>query len=632
MPIIAKIGRKKPETIILISVIYLVLCLGALTMIYPYLIMIASTFCSPADVSEYRLVPKYMYSDEALYRKFLPLRYSSSNPNTQTELYKAIYPESNPVFFRSFETGVNMPENMSKEDPAVKQRASDFIEFGPTLPKEFFGLANVGISVFYGPFGPGTDLWVDYLKSRYNSLRTVTDEFNYVYEYWVDIKHPYDRPDKPDWIKQDNPIQDAYEDFKVEVLKKKPRFIKIYPVEYNFHKYLSMKFKGDVENLNQEMGYSPGEGFAAFKEVRLTETAPAHPVLASVWEKYVKSGSHPVTYYDHEKLDLQTNITVSFFEALDDKSVSDLSLRVTERIWNRFVEKKYAGNEEEFKKTYLPDMKESVINQKVSALKEIYGDKANVFWLAKMPYRETEFMEFHRMKDKGGLRKFFVTGNYESMINFFFLNGRALFNTLILISIQIFIYLTVNPLAAFALSRYKLTYTNYLLLYLLATMAFPPVVTMIPRFLLIKKLGLLNTYGAVVFPYVANGYAIFLLKGFFDALPKELYEAAEIDGASKLNSFYNITFQLSKPIFAINMLNAFNVAYNGWMWAFVLCPDKELWTLMVHVYDYLQGTSGVAMLPLSMTVLVLASLPTLCVFLFAQNVILKGIILPSFKG
>ena len=64
-------------------------------------------------------------------------------------------------------------------------------------------------------------------------------------------------------------------------------------------------------------------------------------------------------------------------------------------------------------------------------------------------------------------------------------------------------------------------------------MAFPAVVTMIPNFLLLRDLGLLNTFAALLLPGMANGYSIFLLKGFFDSLPRELYEAAEIDGANE---------------------------------------------------------------------------------------------------
>jgi multiple sugar transport system permease protein len=182
-------------------------------------------------------------------------------------------------------------------------------------------------------------------------------------------------------------------------------------------------------------------------------------------------------------------------------------------------------------------------------------------------------------------------------------------------------------LAAYALSRFRLKYTNQILLFLLATMAFPAEVAMIPNFLMIKELGLLNTFWALVLPGVANGFGIFLLKGFFDSLPPELYEAGIMDGASEMTMFWRITLPLSKPILAVLALTAFTVAYGEFMYAFLVCQKQEMWTLMVFLYEFQQQAS----VPLVLTSLVLASIPTLVVFIFCQNIILRGIVVPSFK-
>ena len=77
---------------------------------------------------------------------------------------------------------------------------------------------------------------------------------------------------------------------------------------------------------------------------------------------------------------------------------------------------------------------------------------------------------------------------------------------------------------------------------------------------------------------MANGYGIFLLKGFFDSLPRELYEAADIDAAGEVHKFWHIAMSLSKPILAVFALGAFNGAYSNFMFAVVLCPDQEIWT------------------------------------------------------
>jgi multiple sugar transport system permease protein len=110
--------------------------------------------------------------------------------------------------------------------------------------------------------------------------------------------------------------------------------------------------------------------------------------------------------------------------------------------------------------------------------------------------------------------------------------GDAFLNTVIYIAICIILSLTINPLSAYALSRFKLKWGEQILLFLLATMAFPGAVTAIPSFLLLRDLQLLNTFYALFLPGLANGMSIFIMKCFFDGLPRELYEAATIDGAT----------------------------------------------------------------------------------------------------
>ena len=141
--------------------------------------------------------------------------------------------------------------------------------------------------------------------------------------------------------------------------------------------------------------------------------------------------------------------------------------------------------------------------------------------------------------------------NYRLVADYLFVRGRAFLNTLILVLLTVLAHLTVNPLAAYALSRFHMRGTEKILLFLLATMAFPAAVTAIPGFLLVRDLGLLNTFAALVLPTVASGMSIFILKGFFDALPRELYEAAAIDGASEWLVFRKITLPMTTPILAV---------------------------------------------------------------------------------
>jgi multiple sugar transport system permease protein len=231
------------------------------------------------------------------------------------------------------------------------------------------------------------------------------------------------------------------------------------------------------------------------------------------------------------------------------------------------------------------------------------------------------------MHDEAALKWEFVKRNYVTVSDYILLHGRGVLNTFIYCSLAILAALIVNPLAAYALSRYKPPSTYKVLLFLMLTMAFPPMVTQIPTFLLLRKFDLLNTFAALVLPGLANGYSIFLLKGFFDSLPQELYESAMIDGASEARIFLQITMNLSKPILAVIALTAFNISYANFMMALLVCQDQRMWTLMPWLYK-LQSTSCQGVIYSS---LIIAAIPTFVVFVLCQNIIMRGIVVPVEK-
>ncbi len=221
----------------------------------------------------------------------------------------------------------------------------------------------------------------------------------------------------------------------------------------------------------------------------------------------------------------------------------------------------------------------------------------------------------------------FTSRNYRMVLDVMLFNGRAVSNTLIYCFLAIFTALLVNPLAAYAMSRFKLPSSYKIIMFLMMTMAFPPMVMGIPSFLLLKNLGMLNTFWALILPAAADGYFIFLLKGFFDSLPRELFECATLDGASEPTIFWRIAMSLSKPIMAVIALGAFNAAYRNFMLAFIVCQDSEMWTIMVHIYQLMQRSSqGVGF-----AALVIAAVPVFLVFVFCQNIIIRGIVVPSEK-
>jgi len=256
-----------------------------------------------------------------------------------------------------------------------------------------------------------------------------------------------------------------------------------------------------------------------------------------------------------------------------------------------------------------------------------YGWKLSTIEEVRIPLAEATTISF--VKHEWRFLFADIGKNYRSVVEYLTIRGRAFLNTFIFILIAMSLSLTVNPIAAYALSRFQLKWTEQILLFLIATMAFPGAVTAIPSFLLLRVLQFLNTFYALFLPGMANGMAIFILKCFFDGLPRELYEAASIDGAREWQMFVHISLPMTTPILAINALNAFIGAYNSWEWALIVCQKQTYWTVAVWLYQMAQTWTQYPWLV--MAAFVLASIPTAIVFITCQKVILRGIVLPSMK-
>ena len=240
--------------------------------------------------------------------------------------------------------------------------------------------------------------------------------------------------------------------------------------------------------------------------------------------------------------------------------------------------------------------------------------------------------DYLELVDQGpSIRVALTTNPYAQVLGMLSGESGALMNTLTLVVLSLVAALTVNPLAAYALSRFQLRGTQRVLLFFLATMALPGEIAMIPSFLLVRDLGLMNSFMALILPTAASGFGIFLLKGFFDSLPQELFEAATLDGAKEMTIFVRITMPLAQPILAVTALGAVLGAYGTFLGAVLYLPDVSKWPLMPRLYELTSNPNAGASYAVAMAGLVVASLPTLLIFMFAQRMIMRGIVLPSLK-
>ncbi len=296
-------------------------------------------------------------------------------------------------------------------------------------------------------------------------------------------------------------------------------------------------------------------------------------------------------------------------------------------LWLEFVTEKVSAQFLTVNKSELQNWQVFLQNKydSIEDLNRKYGLIFNNFSQVSIDNQTIDYFIFK--EHKKDIFNEFTKRNYVMVLDVMLYNGLAIVNTLIYCSLAILTALLVNPLAAYAMSRFKLRATYKIILVLMLTMAFPPMVMGIPSFLLLKKFNMLNTFFALILPAAADGYFIFLLKGFFDSLPQELFESATVDGASETRIFWQIAMSLSKPIMAVIALGAFNAAYRNFMFAFIVCQDKSMWTMMVHIYQLMQRSApGVGF-----AALVIAAIPTFGVFVFFQNIIIRGIVVPTEK-
>ncbi|MEW6555832.1 MAG: carbohydrate ABC transporter permease [Elusimicrobiota bacterium] len=207
--------------------------------------------------------------------------------------------------------------------------------------------------------------------------------------------------------------------------------------------------------------------------------------------------------------------------------------------------------------------------------------------------------------------------------------GRFFLNS-ILVSLCVTIgQVLTSSLAAYAFARLSFKGRDKIFLGYLATMMIPFPVTMIPVFILITKLQLIDSIQALILPGLFTAYGTFMLRQFFLSIPKELEEAAVIDGASKFRIWCQIIMPLSKPALATLATFTFMGTWNDFMWPLIVIKTKTKMTLPVGLASF-QGmyyTDWTLLMAASVIVL----LPVLLVYIFNQRFFVKGIALTGLK-
>ena len=674
MPIISRIGTRSTKVRLVYGMIFAVLIVGSLSMLYPFALMLSGSVKSDTDFFWVTPYPRYLVRDDILYMKYIESKYG-----------KVMYAEPN-----RWEQ-ISSWRHLEPPHKTDQKLLEDFLAFRKSadLRPSWYLLGHT-LHV-----GENRRLYVEHLKELFDhDIAAYASASSTGIRSWSTVMPPFEiEMYSRRYRSPKSSVLDAYTDFKAT---RPPADRIVVDIDGHYwRKFLLPKYGVDIQRYNKEHGSS----YRDYHQVFLTARAPEEQLARQDWEQFVR-----------EELGLA-------FIRLDPAATD---------VYQKFLARqpRYADGIENLNKAYgttyrsfdqVPLLRSvpvvPIIREDWSAFVkapdcplenvEVYGprqafeqfvaERRGVGVETISPLRmPTEQADYHELINHTGRYRWeFFRRNYLLVFDYILLHGNGIKNTIIFCLLMVGTQLLVNPLAAYALSRYKPPSTYKILLFCMATMAFPAEVTMIPAFLLLKRfplwpllvgavtafgiiyalakiaprvpewirgvagigLGvatgylvvprimvamgyapagtLLNSFTALVWPAMANGFFIFLLKGFFDSLPQELYEAADIDGAGEFTKFWTITMSLSKPILAVIALSAFTGAYSAFMQALIIIPDQEMWTIMVWIFQLNARYSTFQ--PVVYASLVIAAVPTLLVFVFCQNIIIRGIVVPIDK-
>jgi multiple sugar transport system permease protein len=227
------------------------------------------------------------------------------------------------------------------------------------------------------------------------------------------------------------------------------------------------------------------------------------------------------------------------------------------------------------------------------------------------------------------LPRAFTLANYRELFTHAGM-GRYLANSLLLALSATALSLVFNVMAGYAFAKLRFAGRERLFKAMLGALVVPGQVAMVPLFLLLKHLGLVNSYGGVIVPALASIFGIFLVRQYALSIPDDLLEAARIDGASEWRIFVLVVVPLLKPIIVTLAVFTLLGTWNDFMWPLIVLTDQDLYTLPVALASL--AREHVQDNELMMAGSVLTTLPVLVVFLALQRYYIQGIMAGSVKG
>jgi ABC-type maltose transport system permease subunit len=216
---------------------------------------------------------------------------------------------------------------------------------------------------------------------------------------------------------------------------------------------------------------------------------------------------------------------------------------------------------------------------------------------------------------------------------------RWVFNSFFVSGISTVIVVLITSISAYAFSRFRFRFRRNLLLFIFLIQVFPNLLAVVALYLMLLQIGKyipilgLNTYGGLILVYAGGAMAlnIWLMKAFFDTVPREIDESAMVDGASSWQIYWQLIVPLVRPILAVVGLLAFVGTFNEFLLARVLISDRENWTLMVGLFNFVAAefTNDWGVFAAGALV---AAVPIIILYIFLQRYIVGGLTAGAVKG
>ncbi|WP_085506077.1 carbohydrate ABC transporter permease [Thalassobacillus devorans] len=221
----------------------------------------------------------------------------------------------------------------------------------------------------------------------------------------------------------------------------------------------------------------------------------------------------------------------------------------------------------------------------------------------------------------------FTLNNYIQIFSKEPLFLRWMFNSVFITTCMVILNLIFNSMAGYALARIKFAGRNFWFMLILVVLMIPFQVTLIPSYLILKMFGWLNTYQGLIIPGMVNATFIFMMRQFFLNFPKELEEAAQMDGLSRLGTFFRIVMPLAKPALAAQAVFIFMASWNDFMRPLIIMSDEAMFTLTLGLNTF-KG-QYISFWNLIMAASTVMTIPSLLIYAFFNRYFIKGV---TFTG